>query len=168
MRCLTWYDYRTRFGAAGRLSDRAVFRPLIGWATAWSFDRLRLWIERGIPPAVALRSSLIYASARLALAFIWIYHGLVPKLLLQHPDELALLVRAGVSPAAAPALVRGLGVGGIALGLALPLPWRSRRPLLATIALMLLATAGVGWPAPPPLVAAVHPLTLQPAGAAPG
>src|SRR5207247_6179098 len=36
---LTWYDYRTRFGAAGRLIDRLLFRPLIGWATAWSFDR---------------------------------------------------------------------------------------------------------------------------------
>ena len=161
IRFLTWYDYRTRFGAAGRLFDRAVFRPLIGWATAWSFDRLRLWIERGIPPAVALRSSLIYASTRLALAFIWIYHGLVPKLLLQHPDELALLVRAGVSPAAAPALVRVLGVVEIALGLALLLAWRSRRLLLATIALMLLATAGVAWTSPTSLVAAFNPLTLN-------
>ncbi len=161
IRFLTWYDYRTRFGAVGRLFDRAVFRPLIGWATAWSFDRLRLWIERGIPPAVALRSSLIYASTRLALAFIWIYHGLVPKLLLQHPDELALLVRAGVSPAAAPALVRVLGVVEIALGLALLLAWRSRRLLLATIALMLLATAGVAWTSPTSLVAAFNPLTLN-------
>lgn len=166
IRFLTWYDYRTRFGAAGWLFDRAVFRPLIGWATAWSFDRLRLWIERGVPPAVALRSSLIYASARLALAFIWIYHGLVPKLLLQHPDELALLVRAGVSPAAAPALVRVLGVVEIALGLALLLAWRSRRLLLATIALMLLATAGVAWTSPTSLVDAFNPLTLNLAVAA--
>lgn len=30
-----------------------MFHPLIGWATAWSFDRLRLWIERGIPPEVS-------------------------------------------------------------------------------------------------------------------
>src|SRR6185369_7100234 len=34
VRFLTWYDYRTRFGAAGALFDRVVFRPLIGWATA--------------------------------------------------------------------------------------------------------------------------------------
>jgi|SRR5207302_579703 len=38
VRFLTWYDYRTRFGAAGAVFDRVVFRPLIGWATAWSFD----------------------------------------------------------------------------------------------------------------------------------
>ncbi len=40
-RFLTWYDYQTRFGWAGRLVDRLCFRPLMGWATAWSFDRLR-------------------------------------------------------------------------------------------------------------------------------
>jgi hypothetical protein len=45
VRFLTWYDYRTRFGLLGRLVDRVLFRPLMGWATAWSFDRLRLWIE---------------------------------------------------------------------------------------------------------------------------
>lgn len=47
---LTRYDYRVRFGAPGRLLDQVLFRPLIGWATAWSFDRLRLWIERGVEP----------------------------------------------------------------------------------------------------------------------
>lgn len=46
----TWYDYETRFGIFGKTIDRCLFRPLLGWATAWSFDRLRLWIERGIPP----------------------------------------------------------------------------------------------------------------------
>jgi len=45
---LTLYDYGVRFGALGRLLDRLLFRPLIGWATAWSFDRLRLWIEKDI------------------------------------------------------------------------------------------------------------------------
>ncbi|MFL6417120.1 MAG: hypothetical protein ACJ74Y_15770, partial [Bryobacteraceae bacterium] len=42
VRFLTWYDYDTRFGAIGTLLDALAFRPLIGWATAWSFDRLRL------------------------------------------------------------------------------------------------------------------------------
>jgi len=49
-RFLTWYDYRTRFGWCGRLFDRLIFRPLLGWATAWSFDRLRLWIIDRLPP----------------------------------------------------------------------------------------------------------------------
>jgi hypothetical protein len=55
---LTWYDYRTRFGALGALLDRVGFRPLMGWATAWSFDRLRLWLEDGIDPTLAMRQGL--------------------------------------------------------------------------------------------------------------
>jgi hypothetical protein len=42
----TGYDYEP---AWGRLPD-ALVRPLIGWATAWSFDRLRIWAESGVPP----------------------------------------------------------------------------------------------------------------------
>jgi hypothetical protein len=67
---LTWYDYQTRFGLAGRLLDRVVFRPLIGWATAWSFDRLRLWIERGIDPETALQSSAAHVLVRTGIAFL--------------------------------------------------------------------------------------------------
>ena len=45
----TGHDYDVRWGIAGRAADR-VFRPMAGWGTAWSFDRLRLWVERGITP----------------------------------------------------------------------------------------------------------------------
>ena len=38
---LTWYDYHPRWGAMGVAIDRILFRPIMGWATAWSFDRLR-------------------------------------------------------------------------------------------------------------------------------
>ena len=57
VRFITGYDYETRFGALGRALD-TVFRPVLGWATAWSFDRLRLWVERGIDPADARRRLL--------------------------------------------------------------------------------------------------------------
>lgn len=46
VRFLTGYDYRPGWG---RLPDLLV-RPLVGWLTAWSFDRLRLWLEAGVPP----------------------------------------------------------------------------------------------------------------------
>lgn len=55
IRFLTWYDYDTRWGVVGRIIDRFIFRPIMGWATAWSFDRLRLWIECGIEPARSTR-----------------------------------------------------------------------------------------------------------------
>ncbi|MFG2329060.1 hypothetical protein ACGFMM_05490 [Streptomyces sp. NPDC048604] len=50
VRFLTGYDYRPRWGRFGAAADRLLFRPLMGWATAWSFDRLRLWCEDGITP----------------------------------------------------------------------------------------------------------------------
>jgi len=52
VRFLTYYDYATRFGFLGRFIDR-IFRPLIGWATARSFDALAIWLEDGIEPEQA-------------------------------------------------------------------------------------------------------------------
>ena len=82
LRFPTWYDYKVRFGIAGRLADRLAFRPLTGWATAWSFDRLCIWAETGRRPESTLAFSLIHGVARLSMATIWIWHGLLPKL---HP-----------------------------------------------------------------------------------
>jgi hypothetical protein len=45
-RFTTGYDYVPGWG---RLLDH-ITRPLLGWATAWSFDRLRIWMERGEEP----------------------------------------------------------------------------------------------------------------------
>src|ERR1700720_1407668 len=98
VRFLTRYDYRTRFGLAGRLLDRALFRPLLGWATAWSFDRLRLWIEREIDPRAALRRGLLDLAVRLGLASVLLGHGLVSMLIDRSPGALRLLVAAGLTP----------------------------------------------------------------------
>jgi hypothetical protein len=64
VRFLTGYDYVPRWGRLGRVVDRVAFRPLMGWGTAWSFDRLRLWCERGVPPERSLRHGLADAGAR--------------------------------------------------------------------------------------------------------
>jgi hypothetical protein len=74
---LTRYDYRTRFGAAGALFDRVIFRPLIGCATAWSFDRLRLWLEERLDPAAAVRRLLIHVCVRITLVLVLAYVGIV-------------------------------------------------------------------------------------------
>src|SRR5580700_6002386 len=97
IRFLTAYDYRTRFGALGKIVDRLVFRPLIGWATAWSFDRLRLWIEEGVPPEVSRDRALTYFLTRVTIAFVFFYHGMVPKLWFRSPDELDMLHNLGVA-----------------------------------------------------------------------
>ncbi|MFE1174767.1 hypothetical protein [Streptomyces sp. NPDC058773] len=66
LRFLTGYDYRPRWGRFGRAVDRFLFRPLMGWATAWSFDRLRLWCERGITPERSLCCALAELFVRTA------------------------------------------------------------------------------------------------------
>ncbi|HZF93047.1 hypothetical protein [Streptomyces sp.] len=64
VRFLTGYDYRPRWGAFGALADRFAFRPLMGWATAWSFDRLRLWLEHGVTPERALANWIAELAVR--------------------------------------------------------------------------------------------------------
>lgn len=44
---VTGYDYEPGRWA---LLDRLILRRIIGWMTAWSFDRLRIWAERDEPP----------------------------------------------------------------------------------------------------------------------
>jgi hypothetical protein len=161
VRFLTSYDYQTRFGAAGRLFDRLCFRPLLGWATAWSFDRLRLWIEQGIDPAVALQNSLIHALSRLALVLLWLYQGLVPKLLLLHPDEQGMMAAAGIPTDLVPLFARVFGLAEIAFALFLLLTWERRRALLLNIPLMAAATLGIVLTSPAYLTAAFNAVTLN-------
>ncbi|CAN5305860.1 hypothetical protein BH09ACT10_BH09ACT10_29590 [soil metagenome] len=65
VRFLTGYDYTARWPWADWL-----LRPMMGWATAWSFDRLRLWIEDGITPAASLRHALVDLAARLGVVAV--------------------------------------------------------------------------------------------------
>lgn len=76
VRFLTRYDYRPRWGAFGALVDRLAFRPLFGWATAWSFDRLRLWLEEGMPPERARNLAIAHAAAVGGLAGALVHEGL--------------------------------------------------------------------------------------------
>jgi hypothetical protein len=161
IRFITWYDYRTRFGAVGAVFDRFVFRPLIGWATAWSFDRLRLWLENGVDPAQAMRQTLVHLVARVALAVIFAYQGLVPKLLVSHIDEISMLRDAGVSPAAMDIALNALGISELALAAALFVAWRRSWPALLCLVSMPIATAAVALRSPRFFEAAFNPLSLN-------
>ncbi|MEU0050798.1 hypothetical protein [Streptomyces sp. NPDC006309] len=104
VRFLTGYDYRPRWGALGTLADRLFLRPLMGWATAWSFDRLRLWLERGITPERALVHWLAELTVRtllLALCLTGLGQGALPGPLGPLTDAMAylcpLLLVVGVS-----------------------------------------------------------------------
>jgi hypothetical protein len=158
---LTWYDYRTRFGAVGALFDRLLFRPLMGWATAWSFDRLRLWLEQGVDPAQAMRQTLVHGVARVGLALIFAYQGLVPKLIAHHVDEIAMLRDAGVAAGLRSMAVTALGISELVLAASLLFAWHRRWPPLLSLGLMLLATAVVGVSSPRYFDAAFNPFSLN-------
>jgi len=158
---LTWYDYRTRFGAMGALFDRLVFRPLIGWATAWSFDRLRLWLEQGVDPAQAMRQTIVHTVARVGLALIFAYQGLVPKLIARHADEIAMLRDVGVAADMTGMAVTALGISEVVLAASLLFAWHRRWPSSLCIGLMVLATIIVGVNSPRYFDAAFNPLSLN-------
>lgn len=149
----TGYDYTVRWGIFGRLFDAVVFRPLIGWATAWSFDRLRLWIEHGIDPTLAATRSLVHAVCRVVLAFVFLWHGLVPKLIARHPDELSLIEASGFELSTANRLLIAAGVFEMILALLLLILWRARwlYPATGAVLVALLVPALV---ADPGLIAA--------------
>lgn len=78
VRFLTGYDYTPRWGRFGLVTDRFAVRPMMGWGTAWSFDRLRLWCERGITPERSLRNGLAEAVARsLAVVAVALVHPML-------------------------------------------------------------------------------------------
>jgi hypothetical protein len=160
IRFLTSYDYGTRFGAAGATFDRFVFQPLIGWATAWSFDRLRLWLEEGIEPGQALRQALVHGVARVGLAAVFLYHALVPKLAGPDPQEVLVLGDLGISEAGIGAAVAAFGIAELALAAALLLAWRRRWPIAVCATFVIVATAVVAV-ASPRYLGAVNPVTLN-------
>lgn len=160
IRFLTWYDYRTRFGAMGEIFDRMIFRPLLGWATAWSFDRLRLWIEEGIDPRTTARHTLVHAVARIALAAVFAYQGLVPKLILRHPDETALIAATGVPLHLTAHAVTVLGAAELALAALLIFGWSRAWPAWLCLIAMPLALGAAAF-SPESFGAAFNPVTLN-------
>lgn len=161
VRFLTSYDYETRFGPAGAAFDRLVFRPLIGWATAWSFDRLRLWLEQGIEPAQALRQAVIHGIARVGLAAVFLYHGLVPKILGPDPQEVQMFGDVGVPAANIGQAAVTLGIAEIVLAVGLLVLWHSRWLPAICAAFAIVSTAIVAVASPRYLGAAFNPVTLN-------
>jgi DoxX-like family len=157
VRFLTWYGYQTRFGAVGRALDSILFRPMIGWATAWSFDRLRMRLEEGLDPRLTFRLSAIHATSRVAVALIWLWQGLVPKLLFNHADERAMMAASHLNVGLLPIV----GLLEITIAACAILTWRRRTFFLFNIFAMVAALAHVAFVAPSYLVAAFNPVTLN-------
>lgn len=64
LRFITGYNYSPGMGALGKAMDSWLVRPALGWATAISFDRLRLWAERDLDPKDSRNRWFLDAAAR--------------------------------------------------------------------------------------------------------
>ncbi len=156
----TRYDYEVRHGLFGKALD-LVFRPLIGWATAWSFDSLRLWAERDVRPEESRGFAIVHLLARSTLAFTWLWHGLVPKLLFPTTGEVAVSVASGIPVGIAPTINTLAGVGEILFGLALIVFWRWRFLLAIQVPLLLALLVPIALKRPAMFTAPFQPLTLN-------
>ncbi len=99
-------------------------------------------------------------AGRAVLALLWIYQGLVPKLLGPHADELAMNLALGVSATTAWQISMVAGVTEIAIGLCVWLV-RSAWPLWLTGVLMAGLLGYVALFAPQFLSAAFNPVTIN-------
>lgn len=97
---------------------------------------------------------------RWTLAIVWLYHGLVPKLILRHPDEQQLIRDAGLGEDLVIPMVLLAGV--FELGLALiVLLIKKAWPYYITIAFMVAALLGAIVNSPSTLGAAFNPFSLN-------
>lgn len=106
-------------------------------------------------------TGLSYAICRGTIAFVWFYHGLIPKLLYLHEDELAMNMATGLSQAGAAQLATVAGVLEIVMGVVVLIFWRQRWPLLLTASAMVGLLGFVCLAQPELLVAAFNPVTTN-------
>lgn len=102
--------------------------------------------------------------ARLALALVFLWHGLVPKILWLSPDEVAMIGAHGLPDHAlfAPEVVARLGgIAEVLLGLALLTIRRQRWPLLVVAAALLGLLLDVALLSPHLLLQAFNPLSTN-------
>ena len=139
----TGYDYETRWGLFGKLIDKFIFRPLMIWATAWSFDCLKNWIEKGLHPKQALNAQISVLLVNLTLGIIWIYQGLIPKLLFTDTGEIEILRQSGLFNGNEENILTIIGIAEIAFGVALIFIHRKVIQYLNILGLCLLTVGAI-------------------------
>lgn len=110
--------------------------------------------------------STAIAICRVSLAFIWIYQGLIPKLLGPHADELAMDLALGISAHAAKGVAQIAGVSEIAIGVAVLFLRRQKWPLWLTLFSMVALLGYASFTVPRLLLGAFNPVTINVAMAA--
>ncbi|MGF9850822.1 DoxX-like family protein [Bacillus paramobilis] len=157
----TQYDYDTRFGGIGNVIDFYMFRPLLGWATAWSFDALKLWLEKGLHPRLLIRRTMTYWLVCLLIAFVWMYQGIVPKLVFTHSEEVKMLSVIIGSTAHSIFLVKIIGLLEIIFGVLWLLPFQKRKVFVVHIFMLIALTIAAGFTYIASFTEPFNPITLN-------
>ncbi len=139
----TGYDYETRWGIFGKVFDKFVFRPLMIWATAWSFDCLKNWIEKGLNPKQVIKAQLTVVLSSIALSLVWIYQGLIPKLLFTDTGEIEILKQSGLFTGNEKSVLTFIGWAEIFFGLIILFVHKKSIHIINIMALLLLSGAAI-------------------------
>jgi hypothetical protein len=139
----TGYDYETRWGVLGKVFDKFIFRPLMIWATAWSFDCLKNWIEKGHHPKQAIKAQLTVLLSSASLSLVWIYQGLIPKLLFSNTGEIEILKQSGVFTGNEKNVLTFIGWAEILFGLIIFFVHKKLIHIINITALLLLSAAAL-------------------------
>jgi hypothetical protein len=107
------------------------------------------------------QDALILGICRFTVAFVWLYQGLVPKLLGPHADELAMNAALGLVGEERVWLSYAGGSLEVLLGIALLVFYRQRWPWLASLAGMLVLYVFTLVLAPAFVIAAFNSTTVN-------
>ncbi|PFJ24078.1 hypothetical protein COI92_25850 [Bacillus anthracis] len=157
----TQYDYDTRFGRIGNVIDFYMFRPLLGWATAWSFDALKLWLEKGLHPRLLIRKTMTYWFVCFLFAFVWMYQGIVPKLVFTHSEELKMLSVMIGSTEHSIFVLKIIGLLEIIFGVLWLLPFPKRKVFFVHIFMLIVLMIAAGFTNIVSFTEPFNPITLN-------
>jgi uncharacterized membrane protein YphA (DoxX/SURF4 family) len=108
-----------------------------------------------------LRQAVIHGISRVGLAAIFLYHGLIPKLLGPDPQEVQMFGDVGLPAASIGPAAVAFGIAEIVLAVGLLAFWGSRWLPAICAAFAIVSTAIVAVASPRYLGAAFNPVTLN-------
>lgn len=100
-----------------------------------------------------------YNLSRIAIAFIWLYHGLIPKLIFSHATELEL-VEKGPVIGTPEITIMIAGIAEVIVGLCVVVLWKSKWPIYLSLAGFAMLLMGAAVVSPGHAVHAFNPITL--------
>lgn len=103
----------------------------------------------------------VHGISRITVALVWVYHGLVPKLLGPHEDEIRLAMLHGLPAEQLPLWLKLVGIAEIVFGIIVLSTWSSRWPFICSGLMLVILLVDVAVVAPEYLLATFNPVSLN-------